>query len=251
MLKKIYTLTVLLALFTVATTFGQSTAGPIQITSVADSTNVVAGNNFPYVFQRGETINIQGAYGLTAPSGGVAKAVWATYDVYAPDWSGVLYTNTQPIANDTVGTIDGNINFDYILANDAAYFGEHHDSTDPGDIKNAFYILQVRVLYDPVEDTFWNLFIEVDESSVGTRTIRPMLNNLNVYPNPATEQLFVTTDDDTKAKNVQIFDISGKLVLEQTLDTNHLDISSLQNGFHIIRVEQDGKVGGQKIMIQK
>lgn len=250
MLKKFYALLILVAAFamTTTTTSAQSTAGPIQITSFADSTNITAGDNFPRVFMRGETINVQGAYGDIA----LAQSAFITYQVFASDWSGIVYDSAYTfldVANG-VGTANGTINENYTFEPNAAYFGQHHDSTDLNDIKTAFYFIQVRVVYNPINDTFWNIFVEVSENTVGTKTIRPMLNSLKVFPNPAIREVTVETDDNLAEKFVQVFDLSGKLVLEKTMTGNVLDISTLNTGFHIVRVEQNGKVGGMKLMVK-
>jgi hypothetical protein len=220
----------------------QSTAGPIEVVSVAGDDTVMAGDNFPEIFQPGDVISIQGAYGNI----GNAVAVWATYDIYQPDWSGLAYTDQQFIANDMVGVLDGSINFDYTLAADAPLFGAFDDATDPNDVKPAFHILQVRVAYEPMEDTFWNLFIVVDEES-GTR--QPVLEGLEIFPNPATDRLQITTPNNGK-KIVRVYNMTGQTVIDTVLSGNELDISQLETGFHIVYVEEDGRVSGQKIMVK-
>lgn len=239
-----FLLTAVLTLLMGVSLFAQSTSGPINITSFAGTDGVMAGDNIAEAFNRGESINVKGTYG----NPGAATAAWVTYDVYKPDWSGTSYSLQQFIANETTGVLDGNIDFDYVLAEDAALFGQFNDSTDVNDVKTAFHIIQVRVAYDPAEDTFWNVFIEVAEGETSS-TIRPVLKDLEIYPNPAEQEVFISTDNG-KEKFVQVFDVSGKLLIEQTMRSNRLDVSSLESGFHIIRVEQDGKVGGQKLMIK-
>jgi hypothetical protein len=249
MLKNVYTLFFAVALmFATTIVSAQSTAGPIQINSVADSTNVTAGDNFARLFFRGETINIQGAYGDVA----MAKSGYVTYQVFAADWSSTVYDVPQVFldVDSAIGTANGVIDVDFTFANDAPYFGQHHDSTDVNDIKTAFYFIQARVVYDPINDTFWNLFVEVSEGAVGTKRITPMLTSLEVFPNPAANQVRIETDDNNAEKSVQVFDMTGKLVLEKTMTGNMLDISHLNTGFHVIRVEQNGKVGGQKLMVK-
>ncbi|MEN0046706.1 MAG: T9SS type A sorting domain-containing protein [Bacteroidota bacterium] len=239
-----FLLTAVFTLFMSVSLFAQSTAGPIEITSFAGSDDIMAGDNFAETFSPGDVINVQGAYGNI----GAATAAWVTYDVYKPDWSGTSYSLQQFIANDTTGVLDGNINFDYVLAEDAALFGQFNDSTDVNNIRPAFHIIQVRVAYEPAEDTFWNIFIEVNDEGTSS-TISPILQGLNIYPNPASKEIMINTESGAEM-NVQVYNLSGQLVLERTMRGNSLDISGLDSGFHIIRVEQDGKVGGQKLMIK-
>ena len=245
MKKNFYTSFFALAILMMAVTFSataQSTSGPIEIVSIAGDDTVMAGDNFPEIFQPGDVISIQGAYGNI----GNAVAVWATYDVYQPDWSGLAYTNQQFIANDMVGVLDGSINFDYVVQPDAPLFGAFDDTSDPNDVKVAFYILQVRVAYEPMEDTFWNLFIVVDEEN---GTTQPILHGLEIFPNPAADMLQITTPDNGE-KIVRVYNMTGQTVIDTVLSGNELDISQLETGFHIVYVEENGRVSGQKIMIK-
>lgn len=365
----------LLAVIMFASTalIAQSTDGPIEVTSFADSTNITAGDNFQYVFQQGESIHVQGAYGNLAN----AVEVWVTYDVYAPDWSGLVYTSgKQIIANDSIGTLDGVIDFTFVLPEDAAVWGQFHEADGPV----ANHIIQVRVQYEPHVDTFWNIFIEVEgeeteqippltisaidgtdpagilvpaatgesvnimgsyvtdnvtdvtvgylvfnpdwteaythvetiesgdnvdgvinydytfpidaplagsvddlsdpnnpvpgfyllqvrvnadppvdvfynanvEVSEGGKTTSfylPLLEGLDISPNPALNDLIIETPYPNSDKHILIFNNAGQQVMETTMQGNRLDISKLQSGFHLIRVEQEGKVAGRKIMI--
>ena len=376
MYSKIYTSKLwLLAVMVFATSvlFAQSTEGPIEITSFADSTNITAGDNFQYVFMQGESIKVEGAYGNIAN----AKSVWVTYDVYAPDWSGLVYsTGQQIVANDSIGALDGVIDFTFVLPDDAAVFGQFHEADGPV----ANHIIQVRVEYEPAVNTFWNIFVEVAGDAVeqippltissidgtspdgilvpaatgesvnimgtyvtenvtdvtvgylvfnpdwseayshvetiesgdnidgvinydytfpidaplagsvddisdpnnpvagnyllqvrvnadppvdvfynanvevreGGKTTSfhlPVLEGLKISPNPALNDLKITTPSDLE-KHITIFDTAGKRVMETTMTGDRLSIGNLQSGFHIIRVEQDGKVGGMKIMVE-
>lgn len=60
-----------------------------------------------------------------------------------------------------------------------------------------------------------------------------------VYPNPATNQLFVVSNDLVKAV---VFDIAGKMVIEsQEISSNQsIDISVLEKGVYFLKISQDG-----------
>lgn len=235
-MKRNFYTTLVLMLALALSVHAQSTAGPIEITSVAGNEEVVAGDNFPEVFLQGQTVNVKGSYGNIE----MATSAWVAYDVYAPDWSGTVYSEQQFIADGTMGELNGNIDFDFVIPEDAAVFG----SLDAG--SPAFYILQVRVAYDPIEDTFWNLFIQVEESTAVTY---PVLEGLEITPNPATDLISISTPNSLE-KNVQIYNMMGQLVLESNMTDDNLDVSDLSSGMHIIRVEEEGKVSGQKLMIE-
>ncbi len=80
-------------------------------------------------------------------------------------------------------------------------------------------------------------FFLVKESSLST-TDSELASNLAVYPNPASDQLNIETND-IRISSVSIVDIVGKVLLsEENLDTTQkvLDISSLSNGIYFVNV---------------
>jgi glucuronoarabinoxylan endo-1,4-beta-xylanase len=61
-------------------------------------------------------------------------------------------------------------------------------------------------------------------------------NKLVIYPNPASDKLYIQTSDDIA--NANVFDISGKLLISKVLQgvDNEIDISSLKNGMYFINI---------------
>jgi len=72
---------------------------------------------------------------------------------------------------------------------------------------------------------------------------------INVYPNPATDFLNVESGA-TKIKNYQLFNVAGKLVREGVYNRN-LEVSDLNNGLYVLRLETNKGVVHQKVMIEK
>ena len=74
------------------------------------------------------------------------------------------------------------------------------------------------------------------------------LNDLSIYPNPATRSLSLDMSDLSGTLNVQIFDLSGRVVIENNNTTTgnieKIDITTLNNGIYFISIN-DGK--NQKI----
>lgn len=64
---------------------------------------------------------------------------------------------------------------------------------------------------------------------------------LNVYPNPASESLYVTLNDEAleeDQRTLYLFDNLGKLVLQKRnlTEINQIDVSSLTNGSYILKL---------------
>src|SRR6056297_1812044 len=66
------------------------------------------------------------------------------------------------------------------------------------------------------------------------------IDGLSIYPNPASGQKVFITTKSNKAKVVEIYNVLGKNVLSANLMGNELNISSLDRGIYIMKI-QEGK----------
>ncbi|MCL2596944.1 MAG: M6 family metalloprotease domain-containing protein [Paludibacter sp.] len=65
-------------------------------------------------------------------------------------------------------------------------------------------------------------------------------NDIILYPNPATNELFVIVNSHTTIHKAQIVDITGKTIAEcQLLSDNSIDVSALSQGVYFIKIETD------------
>ena len=71
-----------------------------------------------------------------------------------------------------------------------------------------------------------------------------------IYPNPATNGYVNITSKINGPKNITIFDVLGSQVLKSILNGERLDISTLNSGVYILKIEQ-GKVATTKKLIIK
>ena len=102
-------------------------------------------------------------------------------------------------------------------------------------------------------------FIQMDELRIGTTwaSVTPAdsagLNESNIagfsmYPNPTHNSISIfTTANGTK--NVQIFDLVGKQVVNEMVSGNSLNLN-LKSGIYVVKVEEAGKVATQKLVIE-
>ena len=72
--------------------------------------------------------------------------------------------------------------------------------------------------------------------------------DLLVYPNPASEIVFIDVPFTYAKMTYSIFDISGKMVDIGVVNKNSINISELKTGAYIIRVNADGKIAERKIV---
>jgi len=83
-----------------------------------------------------------------------------------------------------------------------------------------------------------------------------ILNNkpFSIYPNPANNLITIDTGNDPGENNwtISIFNISGKQVMQTTLQGNTLDVSSLPNGLYILKISnKKTNLQPVKLLIQR
>ncbi len=74
---------------------------------------------------------------------------------------------------------------------------------------------------------------------------------VNVYPNPATDMLYVEKEG---VSNLEVYDINGRKLLSKKLNQNNkhsLDISSLQNGNYFLNLKPKTNKPDQRVQIMK
>lgn len=76
------------------------------------------------------------------------------------------------------------------------------------------------------------------------------LEALSIYPNPVEDILNISAPVSLDGKIATVFDINGKKVLNSKLQTNTLDVSKLQTGFYILRLESGGRIINRKFIKQ-
>lgn len=77
--------------------------------------------------------------------------------------------------------------------------------------------------------------------------------NLQLYPNPATSEVSVKASGLNFPARVQIFDVSGKLLSRQSLnsDADAIATNQLQSGLYmVVVIDSDGAISNSKLVIQ-
>lgn len=74
------------------------------------------------------------------------------------------------------------------------------------------------------------------------------LININIYPNPAENSLFIDGINHNDNLNIEILSIDGKQILSQRLKENSINIEKLSSGIYFVKItDKEGKIGLQKI----
>lgn len=76
------------------------------------------------------------------------------------------------------------------------------------------------------------------------------LDQVSIYPNPTNTGSVTITSPNTDAMNVQVFDILGKQVKNETLTNNTLNVSNLKSGVYILKITQNNATTTKKLVIK-
>lgn len=75
---------------------------------------------------------------------------------------------------------------------------------------------------------------------------------IGLYPNPVSQTLYLQVENvllNTETQ-MQIFDVSGKLIRAENVSSRNLDISALANGFYVLTLKTNSKLLQQKFVVQ-
>ena len=79
-------------------------------------------------------------------------------------------------------------------------------------------------------------------------------NGLSFYPNPAKTEIFIKNSPETTVSKVKIFDVTGKLILSETIentDNPSVTIAALTSGLYLIAVEDsNGNQYQSKLIVE-
>ncbi|MCG9792203.1 T9SS type A sorting domain-containing protein [Flavobacterium algicola] len=76
------------------------------------------------------------------------------------------------------------------------------------------------------------------------------IEGLNLYPNPASNgRVSIATKNDLN-KEIVIFDLLGKRILQTQLSGRELNISSLSPGVYIIKINEDNATATRKLIVR-
>lgn len=76
------------------------------------------------------------------------------------------------------------------------------------------------------------------------------IENLSIYPNPASGQKIYVTTKEGKSKKIEIFNVLGKNVLSANLVGSELNISALEPGIYIMKIQEGKNSATRKLVVR-
>ena len=111
--------------------------------------------------------------------------------------------------------------------------------------KNYFYSTLLFILF--------SLAIQAQESkdaSLNGKFQEQPLDNLTIYPNPTGSGKVYISSRSAAPKEVELFDVLGKKVLQTTLTSKELNISTLNPGVYIIKIKEGEQRVTRKLIVK-
>lgn len=110
--------------------------------------------------------------------------------------------------------------------------------------KNYFYITSLFLLFSLSTNAQ-----EGKDSALASKQEQPF-ENLNVYPNPVGNGKIYISSKSSAPKDVEIYDVLGKRVMQTTLATKELNISALNPGVYIIKIKEGEQRATRKLIVK-
>jgi hypothetical protein len=78
------------------------------------------------------------------------------------------------------------------------------------------------------------------------------IENLNFYPNPVTNGKIYITSKNIASKEIAIYDVLGKLVLQTNLNINskEVNVGALNSGVYIIKIKEGDATATRKLIVK-
>ena len=171
-----------------------------------------------------------------------------------------FYSTVCESLEGTMNFDDPNNQFSYIELNQT--LGSGCSNSNNADFESTYFQFYFNNAEDPFTYEILNsegdemqLIITGENGNQGFYKNVLLTNNsfseisFNLYPNPVSETLFITSKNNLIEK-IAIYSINGKLVLSEKEKVNQLDVSSLSNGLYFVEITSENGTAIQKFIKQ-
>lgn len=111
--------------------------------------------------------------------------------------------------------------------------------------KNYFYIALCLFLF-----SFAAVAQENKDGALISKSQEQPFENLNIYPNPTSGDRVYIASKSASPKNIEVFDVLGKRIMQVTITNKELNVSSLSPGVYIIKIKEGDVSATRKLIIK-
>ncbi|PWH82175.1 T9SS C-terminal target domain-containing protein [Algibacter marinivivus] len=164
--------------------------------------------------------------------------------------SEVYILNTEivdEVALNTDGGVAAGIRDDFMTVSPSTTWATF---TSTFTASNTFVVIYVRSLgaADESTETFWdNISLQED---ITASTKDALTSKINIYPNPANDYIQIESKD-VQISSFEMYSLVGqKVIFSNNLVNSRLDISSLNSGIYLLKVNTDNGSLTKKIIVE-
>jgi Secretion system C-terminal sorting domain len=83
-----------------------------------------------------------------------------------------------------------------------------------------------------------------------SKTQDATIDGLNLYPNPVSNGKVFITSKSGQDKDISIYDVLGKLILQTVLTSKELNVAALNSGVYIITIKEGEASATRKLIVR-
>ncbi len=91
--------------------------------------------------------------------------------------------------------------------------------------------------------------IEISENALSIAEIN-LKAQFKIYPNPASEKIYLNYTNNTQIQNIFLMDVSGQIIRTFKKEDKILDVSGVSNGVYFLNIQTKEGTISEKIIIQ-
>ncbi len=89
-----------------------------------------------------------------------------------------------------------------------------------------------------------------NREAANSRPLQENIDGLNIYPNPVSSDRVYITSKSSQSKDIEIYDVLGKKILQTTITGKELNISNLTPGVYILRIKEGDATATRKLVVK-
>jgi hypothetical protein len=167
-----------------------------------------------------------------------------------PSWCQESYSVYIGSSNDYNDLINGSVSYNETIANGGDACGQTFADRSLDISAAAGGLVYIGFRHHDITDMF---VLNVDDVSISSSTMSiqdPETLEMNIYPNPVNGNFVTIQTPINGVKYVEVFDITGKRLINTSLNADTLEVSSLSAGMYLIKVTVEGQSKTSKLVVR-
>ena len=228
--------------FSAGWTINQPSSAPASEWETSTSWNNTSGGSYSvahlWAYENYESYLISPTFDLSGSSDVVAS--YSDYVQY-PTWAD---THTFLYSEDYVDNVT---TATWVVLNDVIPSGDTWHDNGPYALPSSGSVT-IAFRYTGYDAANWF----IDDVSVWSTLSIDDVDTLDmiIYPNPVDGNYVTITSPVNGLKNIEVFDINGRRVMDTVISNDTLDVSSINSGFYMIKVTIDGQTKISKLVVR-